>query len=220
MQKARFLLSQLILQADYTLQDEQDYNRLLYSIDRLVRNNFSDEVILNTLVETDLSALTPQTLPEAFWKNSLLNPHSFYFHSALRLTARPRKFCAQTRQFENIEPFYLEPRICFTLLDCLNYFYNMLQTPYVLQQEKKDKGSILHLLEKYNALYIEKIKVQSIDYILFLIDYAKEQEDVTPYFSLFDCENRYGAKAFGQFVWQITQSITSGHDTYIYKGGF
>lgn len=220
MEHAQALLTELILQVNYTLQNQQDYKRLLYSIDRLIRNGFSDEVILKHLSNADLTVLSPKTLPEAFWEESLLKPNTFYFHSALQLTAPSRRFSVTKQCFEKAEAFYLEPKIRFTVSDCLNYFYSALHTPYVLQQEKKDNGALSHLLKKYNSFNIEKMKVQSIDYILFLIDFVKGQEDVNPYLSLFDCENKYGAKALSQFIWQVTQSVTSGHGHCIYKGGF
>lgn len=220
MEHAQTLLTELILQINYTLQDAQDYKRLLFSIDRLIRNGFSDDKILEVLLETDITALSPRTLPKAFWEDSLLNPNAFYFHSSLRLTSPPKRFCTADKQFKTDEPFYIEPRIRFTLSDCLNYFYTELCTPYILQQEKKDSGALLHLLKKYSGLSIEKVNIQSIDYILFLIDYAKKQDDMASYLSVFDCENKYNAKALSEFIWQVTHCITSGHGQAIYKGGF
>lgn len=143
------------------------------TIGYLVDNGLSKEEILTTLINTGKGdAVAPTDLPESLWDNSLMEKDKFYYHNILHLTSPPPKWNPVTLQ-EEVSAYYLEMKIEFTEQDLLYYYYAKLRVPVELRDEKKDLGGFKFLLEKY-----KKMKVESLDFVLSLIDFCVDNEEI------------------------------------------
>jgi hypothetical protein len=128
--------------------------------------------------------LTPDILPEWLWDNSLLSKDSFYYHNTLQITSRPPSFNPITRQ-EIVYPFFIEMKIVYTMEQLIRYFYRTTRLDIALIDMKRDSASFKYLLDKYQK---SVSFVEPIDFILSLIDYAKDIED-NKISNIFDIKN-------------------------------
>ena len=108
-------------------------------------------------------------ISETLWHDTLLKPNTFYYHE--QLTIMPGPSIWNPNMKEQSHRFYLEMKIKYTIDDLLNYYYTELLIPVELRDRSKDKGAFEHMLKKYT-----KFKCEPIDFILYLIDYSKQEE--------------------------------------------
>lgn len=149
--------------------DNKDIKRIIYY---LQDNDFNNKQILNYLLEYG------SELNEILWENSLLKPNTFYYHEQLTLMPEPAIWNPNIK--EQSQKFYLEMKIKYTIDDLLNYYYNELLVPIELRDTNKDKGAFEHMLKKYI-----KFNIEAIDFILYLIDYNKQENSfITNVFDL------------------------------------
>lgn len=133
-------------------------------IDHLQDNGYSEKFILNYLIENGPS------LKDFLWKDSLLKKDTFYYHSKLRITPKSPVWNVNIREKTN--KFYLEMKIKFTIDDLLEYYYSTLNIPIAFKDYKRDSGAFKYMLSKK---YLDNL--ESIDFVLSLIDYNKENEN-------------------------------------------
>lgn len=157
---------------------EKDLKNLNGCVAYLRDNNFSDKEIFNILNESKNINMKASDIPEKYWSGSLLSPNTFYYHDLLRITSKAPKWDPETLQ-EITYPFFLEMRIMFTMNDLINYYYKKTLIPVELRNRKNDEASFKYLLEKYKVM-----KVEPIDFVLFLIDKVSEDDVITKVFDL------------------------------------
>lgn len=133
-------------------------------IEHLLDNNFDDKFILNYLIENGPS------LKECLWKDSLLKKDAFYYHNKLRITPKSSIWNVNIKEKSN--KFYLEMKIDFKMSDLLEYYYTTLNIPVSFRDYKRDSGAFRYML---NKKYLNNL--ESIDFVLTLIDYNKENEN-------------------------------------------
>ena len=148
----------------YDIEDKRNIKRI---VGYLKSNDYTDAQIISYLI------VNGDTLDDSLWQDSLLKPNTFYYHNLLRI--RPKApIWHPEKGYEEIEPFFLEMKINFTLDDLLNYYYTNIRVPVELRDYNKDIGALKFLLNKYN-----KMQVEPIDFVLCLIDINKENENFT-----------------------------------------
>lgn len=109
--------------------------------------------------------LTYSDLPNKLWDKSLLKRDVFYYHRELQVLS-------PAPTWEETFPFYREMRIIYTEKDILNYFAKVFAINSDWLNEAKELGSIKYLLDKYKMFSF----VESIDFLLMLIDYLKAND--------------------------------------------
>lgn len=116
--------------------------------------------IINNFPNKDL--LTPEDLPNSLWDNSLLERDTFYFHKNLQVISPPPTW-------DKCFPFYLEMKIQYDVNDILDYFLQTFNINSEWTNKEKEIGSIKYLLKDYKKYSF----IKPVDFLLFLIDYAK-----------------------------------------------
>lgn len=154
-------------------------------------NNYDDAYILKYLLNYG------EILDSSLWDNSLLKPNTFYYHHLLTIMPGPSIWNPNIK--ERVNKFYLEMKIKFTIDDLLNYYYKELLVPVELRNYDKDKGAFEYLLNTYT-----KFKVQPIDFILFLIDYNKNEKVYIS--NVFDLQ-KYERETYEKINYMIENSI-------------
>ena len=147
----------------HTIEDENILKELRKTINYLIDNNYDKAFILSYLLEYG------PVISETLWHDTLLKPNTFYYHE--QLTIMPGPSIWNPNMKEQSHRFYLEMKIKYTIDDLLNYYYTELLIPVELRDKSKDKGAFEHMLKKYT-----KFKCEPIDFILYLIDYSKQEE--------------------------------------------
>ena len=147
----------------HTIEDENILKELRKTINYLIDNNYDKAFILSYLLEYG------PVISETLWHDTLLKPNTFYYHE--QLTIMPGPSIWNPNMKEQSHRFYLEMKIKYTIDDLLNYYYTELLIPVELRDRSKDKGAFEHMLKKYT-----KFKCEPIDFILYLIDYSKQEE--------------------------------------------
>ena len=168
--------------------DSTDVKRTVYY---LHDNGFNKHDILTYLLNFG------EGLHSILWENSLLKPDTFYYHSCLTIMPSPSIWSPGTK--EKSSKFYLEMKIKFTIDDLLNYYYNELLIPVELRNYNKDKKAFEYLLKEYT-----KFKVESIDFILFLIDYNKDEKNYIG--NVFDLQ-KYERETYDKVNYIVENSI-------------
>lgn len=154
----------LYIKTIYPSGDEKLKTRTRLVISHLKDNNYSDQFILNYLVENG------PLLKDFLWDDSLLRKDAFYYHNKLRITSKSSVWNVNMK--EKSTKFYLEMKINFTMDDLLEYYYSNLNIPVGFRDEKRDSGAFKYMLSK---AYLNNL--ESIDFVLSLIDYNKENEN-------------------------------------------
>lgn len=147
----------------HTIEDENILKELRKTINYLIDNNYDKAFILSYLLEYG------PVISETLWHDTLLKPNTFYYHE--QLTIMPGPSIWNPNMKEQSHRFYLEMKIKYTIDDLLNYYYTELLIPVELRDRSKDKGAFEYMLKKYT-----KFKCEPIDFILYLIDYSKQEE--------------------------------------------
>lgn len=152
--------------------DINENDELKKTIYYLQDNNFTKKQIINYLFKYG------SVLDESLWEDSILKPDTFYYHEQLTIMPGPAIWNPNIK--EQSQKFYLEMKIKYTIYDLLEYYYNELLIPIELRDTNKDKGAFEHMLKKYI-----NFKVEPIDFVLYLIDYTKqERKFITNVFDL------------------------------------
>lgn len=153
------------------LPDKEVVTQTEKTVNYLIDNNFGEKEIMTTLINIGKGgAVTPNDLPNELWENSLLEKGVFYYHNILHITSPPPKWDPVTLQ-EEVPTYFLEMRINFTMEDLLQYYYDKMRMPIDLRDDKKEIGGLTYLLNKY-----KKMKVEAIDFVLSLIDFASNND--------------------------------------------
>lgn len=147
----------------HIIEDEDLLKRLKRTINYLIDNNYDNTFIFSYLLDHG------PVISEVLWHNTLLKPDTFYYHEQLVIMPGPSIWHPNMK--EKSQKFYLEMKIKYTIDDLLNYYYTELLIPVELRDKNKDKGAFEHMLNKYT-----KFRCEPIDFILYLIDYNKQQE--------------------------------------------
>lgn len=143
------------------------------TVEYLIDNGLSEKEILTTLINTDsIDGVSPKDLPDSLWEGSLIKRDTFYYHNILHITSPPPRWNPVTMK-EEVSKYFLEMKIEFSENDVLYYYYAKLRVPIELRDEKKDLGGIKFLLDKY-----KKMKVESLDFVLSLIDFCVDNEEI------------------------------------------
>lgn len=180
------------------------------TIEYLKDNGFSNGEILKLFKSyKGQSCMAPENLPESIWEGSLTRPDVFYFHRALQLVSKPATVNIDGNRIQ--EPFYMEMRCRFTMDDLLDYFYKTLQIDKGLKDNKRDKGQMEYLLNKYKDIN----GMDALDFILILIDYAKGSSKQT--FSIFDIQENE-AEAYTNMQAMVREAHKDCADRIYWRG--
>lgn len=170
----------------------EDFNRTMAVVDCLLENGFNAKEIYKIAKELfknydndnniDLTYesvsykrkqyITFNELPEELWENSLTEKDKFYYSEILHLKSKAPSWNPITFQ-EECEEFYLEMKIRFTIDDLLEYYYSKCRIEVEFRDDKKAKGALLYLIEKYNKLNI----ATGLDIVIGLINEASNDID-------------------------------------------
>ena len=180
-------------------EDKTKLIRTQKTIDYLFEADFTSKEIIQIIEQSPKKeSLTYEDLPDYLWNNSLLSKNTFYHHNQLQILSTPAKFDPITNQFKSSN-FFIEMKIKYTEKDMLNYFYNTFKIDSVFINENKDLGALKYLLKKYSKIEF----MASVDFILFLIDYAKLNY---PYVSsLFDIDEKCSLETYKLMKIRIPQ---------------
>jgi len=175
----------------YPFETEEAKNKTQKVIDYLIDAKISEKDIFRIIEEAPKADyLKHEDLPEWLWENSLLNKNTFYYHNVLQIRSKSPKMNMESLEVESV-PFYLEMQIKFTTHDLLLYFYKKANTEYSFIDEKKDIGAIAHLLNQYSKIGF----IDSVDFMLALIDYATTAEDCSTS-TIFQLDSKYRSEVF------------------------
>ena len=156
------------------------------------------------------TCITFDDLPDKLWENSLLERNKFYYSEILHLKSKPPTWNPIT--FEEIcEEFYLEMIINFTIDDLMNYYYEKCRIPLNLQDDKKVKGALMFLINKY-----DKFKAPGIDYVISLIDAASNDIDREMILEVFEIEE-YAKEVIQKFDKMIEQAEYEGANKIVWR---
>ena len=155
------------------IEDENLLKELRRVINYLIDNDYDEAFIISYLLYNG------PVLDRSLWDNSLLEPDKVYYHSQLTIMPGPAIWSPTKK--EHSQKFFLEMRINYTIDDLLNYYYNEFLIPIELRNTYKDKKAFEHMLKNYKKFN----DFEAIDFILYLIDYNKDQSAfVTDVFDL------------------------------------
>ena len=170
--------------------DTKERNKIKNIVGYLYDNNYTNKFIIEYLLKNGT------VLIDDLWKDSLLKPNTFYYHNKLRITSNSPIWNVHIQ--EKTTKFYLEMIINFSIEDLLDYYYTKLSIPLEFRDTKRDAGAFKHML---NKKYINK--VESVDFLLALIDYNKEMKNES-IISPFDL--KYQREVYNRFQYIIDNS--------------
>ena len=156
------------------------------------------------------TCITFDDLPDKLWENSLLERNKFYYSEILHLKSKPPTWNPITFE-ETCEEFYLEMIINFTIDDLMNYYYEKCRIPLNLQDDKKVKGALMFLINKY-----DKFKAPGIDYVISLIDAASNDIDREMILEVFEIEE-YAKEVIQKFDKMIEQAEYEGANKIVWR---
>jgi len=181
-------------------------------IDHLIDAGVPTNLILKFVEEAPASNyLTPDMLPDWLWDGSLLKKDTFYYHNTLQITSKPPVFNPRTGK-ATVYPFFLEMKIQYTMDELIRYFYSKLKVDPALIDKKRDAAAMTYLMERYKkvAPFIE-----SIDYVLFLIDYAStDDEDQNT--SILDIK-KYEAEMLQTLQHKVEEATLAGANKIVWR---
>lgn len=138
-------------------------------IDYLIEAGVSEDRILDFIEKAPRNdRLSPDILPVSLWENSLLLRDVFYYHNLLHIKPEAPTWDPINGKKKS-DKFYLEMKIMFSVEDILDYYYSLFNIEHDLRDAKKDAGSVNYL----SARFAKFSFIESVDFILFLMDYAK-----------------------------------------------
>jgi hypothetical protein len=150
-------------------------------------NIAENDIVYFICTAPEANFITPQMLPDSLWEGSLLKRDKFYYHNKLHMTSKPPVWDPISGK-EKVYEFFLEMKIQFTMKDLVHYFYKTLLIDTELLDIKRDTGSMIFLLNRY-----EKFKfIEAIDFLLSVIDYAASMDEERRIKSILDIQQYEG----------------------------
>lgn len=171
------------------------------------------EIVLNNEVIVEPNTknyISFDELPNELWNVSLLEKNKFYYSEILHLKSKPPTWNPITFE-ETCEEFYLEMIINFTIDDLMNYYYEKCRIPLNLQDDKKVKGALMFLINKY-----DKFKAPGIDYVISLIEAASNDIDREMILEVFEIEE-YAKEVIQKFDKMIKQAEYEGANKIVWR---
>lgn len=184
---------------------------IFYAIEQQRKQN--KEIVLNNEVIVEHSTknyISFDELPNKLWNDSLLEKNKFYYSEILHLKSKPPTWNPITFE-ETCEEFYLEMIINFTIDDLKDYYYDKCRIPLNLQDDKKVKGALMFLINKY-----DKFKASGIDYVISLIDAASNDINKEMILEVFEIEE-YAKEVIQKFDKMIEQAEYEGANKIIWR---
>ena len=196
----------------YPFSDEAPKIKTKKTIDYLYDIGYTENEIIRIIEEVNANdSLTYDDLPEDLWKDSLLKKNVFYFHNQLQITSKAPTYNPKTMSFSS-EPFYLEMKIRYSLDDALDYFYKKNNVEEFYKNKKRDIGAIQFLLEQYKKIDL----IEPIDFLLFLIDYASDNDEGV-IDNILNVDNKYRSEAYEYLKPRFTQAKAMGINKIIFR---
>ena len=198
---------------------EKAFNRTLATANHLKDNGYNKKRILEILSQSIKDKINKdneiivygEDLPEDLWSHSLLQKNKFYYSDILHIKSNPPTWNPVTFK-EECEPFFLEMKIDFTIVDLLDYYYDKCRVPQGLQDDKKNGGALLHLIKKYDAFN----NVPGLDYVIALIDRASKDIDKNFFADVFEIES-YNKEVIEEFSAMYEQAIFEKTNVIVWR---
>ena len=146
--------------------EPEDKDLLLLEIkyQRLLDNGYTDKEANKILIDTKLNIDNYEHL------DSIIDSDIIFRHHELQIHSKPGGFDPATCTVIK-RPYYLEMKVRYTMDNLLNYYYTKLIVPPLFRDKKRDIGAFNHLINSFKSPVIN-----SVDFILFVIDYAASNE--------------------------------------------
>lgn len=158
----------------------------------------------------DIDVITFDCLPDWLWEDSLLEKNTFYYHSLLHMVSKPPKWDPLTGK-TTVSKFYIEMMIHFSVKDVVLYFYNNFNIDPDLMDPKRDEGSAKYLLNKYKYDFIKPI-----DFVLTLIDYAKNMDEERRIRNILDI-GQYESDVYNHLKTIVEEAKASHSDKIVWR---
>lgn len=139
----------------------------------LVESGISDEEILKVMQESKNGIITPDSLPDWLWENSLIERNKYYTSRLFHLESdrtKLKKMSNGARVLIMANDFWLEIIPRFTLQQLINYYYCQLPNAACYNTDKQDVGVFSYLLKRYEKLSQMSPYVTGLDLIISAID--------------------------------------------------
>lgn len=141
------------------------------TFNHLKDNGYDEKFLINNIkIFPPKMVLEFKDIPDDLWKDSILKKGIFYYHNKLHILS-PAPFWDLENNKVVTHKFYLEMKIKFTVTNLIDYYYDNFPKMDNLIEESKDIGAINYLYKRYESIIDI---VEPVDFILFLIDEAKE----------------------------------------------
>ena len=146
--------------------EEKDLLLLEIKHQRLLDNGYSNKETNKILLDTKLNIDNYEHI------DSIIDTQqdTIYRHHQLQIHSKPGGFDPVTCTVIK-SPYYLEMKQRYTMNNLLDYYYTKLIVPIDFRDEKRDIGAFKHLISTYKFSAIN-----SVDFILFVIDYMSANE--------------------------------------------
>jgi hypothetical protein len=146
--------------------EPEDKDLLLLEIkhQRLLDNGYTVKEANKILIDTKLN------IDNYEHSDSIIDSDIIFRHHELQIHSKPGGFDPTTCTVIK-RPYYLEMKVRYTMDNLLNYYYTKLIVPPLFRDEKRDIGAFNHLINSFKSPVIN-----SVDFILFVIDYAASNE--------------------------------------------
>lgn len=150
----------------YPFLSYENYDKTTAFINYLKDNNYRDLQILEMIESSKKNDFfSIDCIDDFYWENSLTKRDAFYYHSELRIQSDRPTWDPVTNNIK-VPEYYLEMRMNYTMLDLLNYFYLRTKMVIPFRDNKRDKGALKHLVDRYDRIP----NIEGIDFVLHLID--------------------------------------------------
>lgn len=185
------------------------YSQMKGIVRYLRKNGLGDEQIVQLVKDWPKDEMDIDHLPDSLWNKSLLKKDKYYFHEELQIREGGSFFNEKTGEY-SLAPYTVELKIQYTKEDLVRYLYRQANTVSALQDVARDAGACEYFLNKYKTLTVENTEVESIDLLLFLIDYAiSNAKNETRFMTLLEIVNKYFSECYPSFEARILQCVYS-----------
>ncbi len=154
----------------------------------LVESKFNDEDIFKVMHDSKGGIITPDTLPDWLWDNSLIKRGQFYTSRLFQLESdrtKIKKMPNGARILVISNDFWLEIIPKFTLNQLIEYYYCQLPNAASYNTEKQNIGIFQYLLQRYEKVSETTPYVTNLDLIINAIDsLSKERAYLSDPFEL------------------------------------
>ena len=150
-----------------------------------------------------------EDLPAWLWQNSLLEKNTIYWHRSLHIQAEPEVLLKDGSW--NRPAWFREMKIRFTEQDLYEYAKVILYQPQVLWDERRDLGTLRHLMERCRVWTFCK----PIDAVLAMIDLTAEEENAAKR-NLFSIRD-YETNAYFKLQALISAAVLSHSNQIVWR---